>query len=84
MRRVITSFIIIPFFLVAIFWEYGHWFAAIIAGFFFVLGRAELYSMMGISPKRVLYIWQNLLALIFLFLMVKPNIPILIAVAFLF
>jgi phosphatidate cytidylyltransferase len=84
MRRIITSLIIVPFFLIAILWSYGPWFAAVVAGLFFVLGRAELYSLMGIPPKRSLYIWQNLLALLFLFLTVQPRVPSLIALAFLF
>lgn len=83
-RRWITSLLIIPVFLICIFWDFGQWLSALVAGGFFVLARAELYALMGIRPKRSLLIWQSILGIFFFLFLVQHQFAVLLFIAFLF
>lgn len=83
-RRVLTSLLVLPIFLACIFWRQGHWLAVAYSAVFFVLARAELYSLMGARPKFSLTVWQGALAALFFFFLVPHSFPLLFAITFLF
>ena len=83
-RRVITSFIFLPIFLIGIFWKYGDWFTAVVISFSFFFARTELYSLMVVPRRKTLLVWQSLLAVLFFFCTVNHNLSALILLSYLF
>lgn len=74
-RRIITTLILLPIFLMGIFAEYGHWLTAIVVAYFFFYAREELYELLDVPKPRYLMIWQNAIMIIFILISVFKSLP---------
>ncbi len=84
LRRVITVFLLLPIFLLCVFWSGGVWLSAIVGAFFFVLARAELYNLLSVPSYGGLKYWQNALAFLFFYFTIEHQISTVLVLTFLF
>jgi len=83
-RRLITGLLILPLFLLCVFWSGGVWLSAILVTFFFIFARAELYNLLSVPSYGGVHYWQNGLAVLFFYFTVEHKIPAILVITFLF
>lgn len=83
-RRILTAAIIIPFLFLSVLWEHGLWCSVLFAWMFFIGARAEIAPLMGSKKNTSIAIWQNLVALLFMYSTAAHRENLLISAALLF
>jgi len=84
LRRVITGFILLPIFLLCVFWSGGVWLSAVLVAIFFVMARAELYNLLSVPSYGGLKYWQNILAFMFIYFTIEHQLSAVLVLTFLF
>lgn len=83
-RRIITAAIIIPFLFLCVLWEYGLWCSVFFAWIFFIGARSELVPILNSMPNLGITLWQNAMALLFMYSAAAHRENLLISSALLF
>lgn len=83
-RRILTAAIIIPLLFFCILWEHGLWCSVVLAWMFFIGARAEIVPLLNSQPNLWVTVWQNAMALLFMYSTAAHRENLLISAALLF